>query len=170
MAGGGAEGEGGVRICEQSARVYRTAGMVKSERRLPSPVAPDDDPLSGRVAAIANSAAADVREQAMLFAAMPSPHLLAQLTGTAARLQVLAASSQFGPVSARPCETFDRRSLENTRDTLSVLLLALTAAISTFIALERELDNRQWDILEELETARIEPASRRRRTDLQQLQ
>ena len=81
----------GCELCEQSAQrayIFRTAGMVKFERRPPSPVAPVADPLSGRVAAIASSAAADVSEQALLFEAMPSTHLLVQLTGTAARLQL----------------------------------------------------------------------------------
>jgi hypothetical protein len=102
----------------------------------------------------------EVREQVQRFAEMTTPMLLSQLTGTAARLQLVSAAIRFPLGSSATSAALNRRFLEELRDMFHVVLPALTEAVTTFLALEDVLSSRYMSFNEELDSL---PSSQRPR-------
>ena len=102
----------------------------------------------------------EVREQVQQFADMTMPMLLSQLTGTAARLQLVSASVRFPLGPSAPRAALNRRFLEELRDMFHAVLPALTEAVTTFLALEDVLSSRYMTFNEELDSL---PAAQRPR-------
>jgi hypothetical protein len=138
--------------------------MVKRERSPgdASAGASDDAASFGRHPSLLEEAQT-VSELIAVFDALPNPLLLSQITGVAARLQLISAAVRFNPVPVELGSERERMFLEDIRDKLNLILPDLTEAVTAFLALEACLVDRYVTVVGEIGSLPALQPQRRRR-------